>query len=284
MDHPSNAGFVDGLEPINALAEASRGFVWRLQGDGGDATNFRPHPDPEVIVNMSVWTAPAALHDFVFRSAHTPFLRRRTEWFTPMGGPQVVAWWIDEGHEPTVDEALVRLAFLAEHGPSPFAFGVARPQPALSIRRTSLDDLEALTLIGELNTTLSLEYPDEGSNHFRLDSDEVSGDSGAFLVARLDDVAVGCGAFRLTGHQQAEIKRMYTRPAARGLKIGAAILVEIERRAADLGVATVRLETGPRSVGARARYERAGYGICDCWGEYAGKPMSVCMSKNLGDR
>src|SRR5262249_29596256 len=73
IDHPATADFVAGLDPINALAEASPGFVWRLQTDDGDATALRPHPDPEVIVNLTVWESAEALHDFVFKTGHTGF-------------------------------------------------------------------------------------------------------------------------------------------------------------------------------------------------------------------
>jgi GNAT superfamily N-acetyltransferase len=140
LDHPATAEFVDGLDPINALAESSPGYVWRLQGESGDATTFRPHPDPNVIVNLTVWESPEHLHDFVFKSAHTPFLRRRAEWFTPMGAPQVVAWWIDAGHLPTVEEAFARLTFLTEHGASPYAFTVTRPLAQLAFVHDIGDD------------------------------------------------------------------------------------------------------------------------------------------------
>ncbi len=293
IDHPATADFVEALEPINALAERSPGFVWRLQGEGNDATDLRANPDPDVIVNLSVWETPQSLTDFVFRSAHTPFLRRRTEWFTPMGVPQVVAFWVDEGQRPTIDEAMARLEFLTEHGPSPYAFSVTRPLQQFSIRRALLDAVDAvdavdaLSLIAQLNAELDERYPEPGSNHFRLDPAEVAGDNGVFLIASLDAEPVACGAFRVltptepAGRRSAEIKRMYTIPTARGLKIGAAVLAELEQRAAALGVATMQLETGPGRHGAAFRYERAGYGYCDCWGDYAGKPFSVCMSKTL---
>jgi Domain of unknown function (DUF3291) len=129
IDHPATADFVAGLEPINALAEASAGFVWRLQTADGDATALRPHPDSEVIVNLTVWESPQALNDFVFKTGHTGFLRRRGEWFTPMETPYVVAWWIEEGHIPTIEEAFERLEHLTQNGPTEFAFTVTRPFP-----------------------------------------------------------------------------------------------------------------------------------------------------------
>ena len=81
LGRPSMQAFVDGLEPINALADASPGFVWRLQTDDGDATSLRVFDDDMTIVNMSVWDSVEALREFVFRSEHAGYLRRRSEWF-----------------------------------------------------------------------------------------------------------------------------------------------------------------------------------------------------------
>jgi hypothetical protein len=81
IDAPETSEFVANLDPINALAEASPGFVWRLQDDSGNATSIHPTPDPMFIVNLSVWASIAALEDFVRRSAHAALLRRRREWF-----------------------------------------------------------------------------------------------------------------------------------------------------------------------------------------------------------
>jgi hypothetical protein len=81
LDRPSMQGFVDGLDPINALADASPGFVWRLQTDDGDATSLRVFDDQMMIVNMSVWTSVEALRAFVYASEHAGYLRRRSDWF-----------------------------------------------------------------------------------------------------------------------------------------------------------------------------------------------------------
>ena len=67
LDHPSTQAFVAALEPINALADRSPGFVWRLQTDEGDATSLRVFDDEMIIVNMSVWESMEALRAFVFR-------------------------------------------------------------------------------------------------------------------------------------------------------------------------------------------------------------------------
>lgn len=116
------AEFVARLDDVNALAESSPGFVWRLKTEDGDATAIRPYDDDRIIVNMSVWTSPAALHDYVYRSAHVDVMRRRREWFSRMTESFMVLWWVPEGHQPTVAEAVERLDWLRAHGASPRAF------------------------------------------------------------------------------------------------------------------------------------------------------------------
>jgi hypothetical protein len=121
LDSPGMADFVANLAPVNALAERSPGFVWRLQDEEGDATAIRPF-GPEVLVNLSVWRDVASLTDFVYRSAHVEMLQRRKEWFERASGMHQVLWWVPKGHRPDVREAAVRLARLREHGPTPEAF------------------------------------------------------------------------------------------------------------------------------------------------------------------
>src|ERR1051325_327133 len=123
VDDPSIAEFMDNLDPINALAEASPGFVWRLPTDEGNATAIRASPaGPLLVLNLSVWESMESLADFAYRSAHTPFLRRRGEWFERLGEVYLVLWWIPAETVPTVDEALDQLDHLKRIGPSPEAF------------------------------------------------------------------------------------------------------------------------------------------------------------------
>jgi hypothetical protein len=121
LDSEAMADFMNNLDRINALAESSPGFVWRLSADDGNATSLRPI-DERTLVNMSVWTDPQALAAFVFRSAHVEFMRRRHEWFERMPEAYLVLWWVPEGHVPTMDEAVSRLAHLRAHGTTPHAF------------------------------------------------------------------------------------------------------------------------------------------------------------------
>lgn len=116
------AGFVEGLDPINALADAAPGFVWRLQDDAGAATSFRITDDDRLLVNMSIWVSVEALQDYVFRSDHTTYLRRRREWFEVPTEPTTVLWWVPSGHQPSLDEAAERLWHLRANGATPYAF------------------------------------------------------------------------------------------------------------------------------------------------------------------
>lgn len=132
MDSPQLAEFMAGLEPINALADDTPGFVWRLQTDDGDATAIRPYDDERIMVNMSVWESVEALSDFAYRTEHRDYLRRRREWFDRVDGPFLVLWWVPAGHIPTVDEAKERLDLLERNGPTPdaFTFRTRFPSPS----------------------------------------------------------------------------------------------------------------------------------------------------------
>lgn len=121
LESPGMADFVANLERINALAEASPGFVWRLQDEAGDATAIRPFGE-EVLVNLSLWRDVEALRDYVYKSAHAEMLKRRAEWFARMGEAHMVLWWVPAGHLPSVEEAATRLRLLREQGPSVQAF------------------------------------------------------------------------------------------------------------------------------------------------------------------
>ncbi|MCU1392881.1 MAG: hypothetical protein JWM34_1309 [Ilumatobacteraceae bacterium] len=195
--------------------------------------------------------------------------------------PASVAWWIPVRHEPSLDEAISRLAFLREHGPSPYAFPPRRLREPLAIDRVSLDDVDVQSLIAQLNADLLARYPEPGALVFSLEAADVVDGVGALLMATHNDRPVGCGAFKVLPEQArtAEIKRMFVVPSARGQDIGTAILAELERRAGAIGIERFVLELGPRQPEAIRRYERAGYAPCEPWGEFVGKDLSICMAK-----
>lgn len=141
LDTAQLADFMAWLDAINAIADGSPGFVWRLQGDNGNNTSLKVSDDPQFIVNMSVWASIEDLHAFTYRSDHRRVFARRYEWFERSSGPNMVLWWIPAGTRPTVDEALARLDRLAQHGPGPDAFGFKSVFPPP-------DDLETPELAG----------------------------------------------------------------------------------------------------------------------------------------
>lgn len=122
MDDPQVAEFVNALDEINALAEQSEGFVWRLVGDGNNATDIRISDDPNLLVNMSVWENIESLYRYVYKSNHGAFFKRRRAWFTHWEKPSPVLWWIPAGHHPTLEEAVARVEYMAKHGATPYAF------------------------------------------------------------------------------------------------------------------------------------------------------------------
>jgi hypothetical protein len=126
------AGFMAGIEPVNAVADAAPGFVWRLEdGDGPGATALRPR-GPDFIVNMSVWESLEALHDYAYKSPHMKVFRDRAKWFVKMDKPHYCLWWIPAGHIPTVAEGRERLEHYQAHGATPYSFWFSQefPQPA----------------------------------------------------------------------------------------------------------------------------------------------------------
>lgn len=122
MDDPSMTGFVAELDPLNALADGTPGFVWRLQTEEGNATSIHAFEDDLMLVNMSVWESVEALAGFVYRSDHVRVMRRRREWAERMLEAYVVLWWVPAGVIPTLDEAKERLEHLRANGPTPQAF------------------------------------------------------------------------------------------------------------------------------------------------------------------
>ncbi|MDT0269649.1 DUF3291 domain-containing protein [Streptomyces sp. DSM 44915] len=129
---PELADFVAQLPEINALAEGSPGFVWRMvDDDGADATGLRPDADDDLLlINLSVWESVETLRDFTYRSDHLRVLSRRREWFQPASAPSQALWWVPAGHRPSVAESLDRVALVREHGPGPAAFTFRHPYPA----------------------------------------------------------------------------------------------------------------------------------------------------------
>ncbi len=129
IDDPRIAGFVEQLASVNALAESSPGYVWRLQTDDGDATSIHLFDDELMIVNLTVWDSIESLRAFTYATRHVDVLRRRREWFERLMEAHMVLWWIPAGTLPTPSEALERLDLLRREGPTAAAFTFRAPYP-----------------------------------------------------------------------------------------------------------------------------------------------------------
>lgn len=129
IDDPIMREFVDNLDRVNTLAESSPGFIWRLKDDNNDATSFNPYNDEQVIINVSVWDSVENLENFVFKTFHTDFLKRRKEWFRRYGEAHTALWWIPEGQYPSVQEAVDKLKELQDKGASPEVFDFRKTYP-----------------------------------------------------------------------------------------------------------------------------------------------------------
>ena len=130
LTDPLMAGFVAELDAINALADNSPGFLWRLQTSEGNATELRPYEDDLILVNLSLWASLADLSTFVYKSRHRQVLQQRSQWFQRFDGPYLALWWVPSGHIPSVEEAKERLAYLRAHGETQHAFSFKKLFPA----------------------------------------------------------------------------------------------------------------------------------------------------------
>jgi hypothetical protein len=121
-EDPIMADFFAQIDEINALAEKTPGFIWRLQTDEGDATALRVFDDDMMIINMSVWESVEPLYQFTYYSDHAAVYRRRQEWFHKLETPMMVMWWIPAGTVPTIEDAKAKLDYISTYGATPEAF------------------------------------------------------------------------------------------------------------------------------------------------------------------
>ncbi|MFD3538723.1 DUF3291 domain-containing protein [Streptomyces sp. NPDC058662] len=133
LKHPLNSpqlkDFMDGLDHVNGVAEAADGFVWRLVGEGDNATDVSMFGDDWIIVNMSVWRDADALTAFMYQGRHRELMSRRREFFEHVREAMTTLWWVPAGERPTVADAEERLTHLRDRGPSPYAFTLRESFP-----------------------------------------------------------------------------------------------------------------------------------------------------------
>lgn len=122
--------FTGRIDAVNAVADRSPGFVWRLTDDDDDvdgALSLRLPGDENTLVNMSVWESIESLFSFVYKTAHAKVMTDNRDNFAQLTTNHFVLWWIEEGHIPNLAEAKTRLDYLRANGPSPKAFTFKMP-------------------------------------------------------------------------------------------------------------------------------------------------------------
>lgn len=138
---------------------------------------------------------------------------------------------------------------------------------------------DALAMIRELDAYLLQLYPSE--NVYILDLSKLTAENGLFLVGYLAEEPVACGAIVKLADSIGEIKRVYVRPETRGQGLSKQVMARLEAEARNMGLHTLRLETGDGQPEALGLYHRLGYRRIPNFGEYIGDPLSVCMEKTL---
>jgi putative acetyltransferase len=152
-------------------------------------------------------------------------------------------------------------------------------QNVLSFAELDPTEREATDLISALDRDLGARYP--GLPIHGIDTAYFHEAGGVFLIGRVGDFAVACGALRPMEDGAVEVKRMYVCDSHRGRGFGRAMLVALEEIAARRGYRTVRLETGGSQPEAIALYESAGYQSIPCYGAHATDPRSRSFEKRL---
>lgn len=140
LDDPRMAEFMAAVDPINALARATPGYVWSLDDTADEERREVPvlHEDPLLMPQLSLWESHESLQHFAFKSGHAMYYKRKKEWFTAPVAPWAVCWWFtpsDERPVPTLGIAFDRLEVLRVNGPTANAFDLKTakdfPKPAV---------------------------------------------------------------------------------------------------------------------------------------------------------
>lgn len=124
------AGFLERLDPVNAVADASPGFIWRYESGDEESEEVRVFGDKQILFNMSVWESIEALEKFAYQSVHLEVLQKKSNWFERPTRTPLVLWWVKAGHVPSVVEAKERFDVLWRDGPTPIAFTFKERFPA----------------------------------------------------------------------------------------------------------------------------------------------------------
>lgn len=161
------------------------------------------------------------------------------------------------------------------------------PAPELVVKPVGYADPDAIALIAAVQQEYVWRYG--GVDTTPVSATEFAPPNGLFLVGYLDGEPVASGGWRAHDGDEpdfadgdAEVKRMYVMPSARGRGFARAILAELERTAAAAGRVRIVLESGTAQPEAIALYRSSGYLEIPTFGEYRCEPDSRCFGKKLG--
>ncbi len=243
-----------------------------------DYSRFTAPGVPEAIKNKALqklWASDAVfttpdpfqdyLHDYTDAAVAVPPGTLKTAYRIGKGflTDEEVAEWEKLGHPAEAE--------VAAKPPAP------DPGQPISIAAEPADQPEVHTLLRQSDAYFASLYPAE-SNHL-IDAAALAEPNVRFLVARRDGIAVGCGALVLGTDGEAELKRMFVAPEARGLKIGTLLLDALEAAGRAEGVRVIRLETGVRQPESLALYRRHAYTERGPFGSYEKDPLSTYFEK-----
>jgi len=151
----------------------------------------------------------------------------------------------------------------------------------IAIATEPFDSADVRQLVAALDAHLASRYKPEQMFGPHLEAEMVAPGVGTFVIARVDGVAIGCGALRRRDESTIEVKRMYVAPEMRGRGIARQVLDHLENEARTMGAKRLVLETGIYQEEAIGLYRAAGFSAVECFDEYVGTPTSVCFAKEL---
>jgi GNAT superfamily N-acetyltransferase len=147
------------------------------------------------------------------------------------------------------------------------------------LRAVPYEDPVATGLVARVQQEYVLRYG--GPDGAVVDPAEFRPPAGSFLVAEVDGVPAGCGAWRVHGPGVVEVKRVYVEPGFRRLGLARLVVRALEDGAAGAGHRAVVLNTGDRQPEALALYAELGYRPVAGYGVYAGEAGAVFLGKDL---
>lgn len=159
------------------------------------------------------------------------------------------------------------------------AEAVLRDGRAVRLRAVPYEDPVARELVARVQDEYTVRYggPDEAA----VDPAEFRPPDGLFVVAEVDGVPAGCGAWRVHAPGVVELKRVYVGPAFRRQGLARLLVDALERSAARAGHRAVVLNAGHRQPEALALYAGSGYEPVPGFGVYADAPGAVFLGKQL---